>query len=117
MSCGIGHRQLGSGMAVVVARRLAAAAPHGPLAWVLPYDTGAALKCKKKKKKKIADKSTTGQIFAFFFFFFFFFSFFKVTPNADLSPVCDLYHSSRQRWILNPLSKGRDLTRNLMVPS
>ena len=44
MSCGIGHRQLGSGMAVAVARRLAAAAPHGPLAWVLPYDTGAALK-------------------------------------------------------------------------
>ena len=33
------------------------------------------------------------------------------------SRVCDLHHSSRQRRILNPLSKGRDRTRNLMVPS
>uniref|UniRef100_A0A8D1MFT3 dynamin GTPase n=1 Tax=Sus scrofa TaxID=9823 RepID=A0A8D1MFT3_PIG len=31
--------------------------------------------------------------------------------------VCDLHHSSRQRQILNPLSKARDQTRNLMVPS
>ena len=28
-----------------------------------------------------------------------------------------LHHSSRQRWILNPLRKARDQTRNLMVPS
>ena len=28
--------------------------------------------------------------------------------NADLSHVCDLHHSSRQRQIINPLSKGRD---------
>ena len=35
----------------------------------------------------------------------------------DLSRVCDLHHSSRQRQILNPLSKARDQTRNLMVPS
>ena len=33
------------------------------------------------------------------------------------SHVCDLHHSSRQRWILNPLSKARDRTCNLMVPS
>ena len=26
-------------------------------------------------------------------------------------------HSSRQRWVLNPLSKARDQTRSLMVPS
>ena len=32
--------------------RLAAAALIGPLAWELPYATGAALKSKKKKKKK-----------------------------------------------------------------
>ena len=37
--------------------------------------------------------------------------------NADPSRVCDLYHSSWQRRIVNPLSKGRDRTRNLMVPS
>ena len=32
------------------------------------------------------------------------------TPTAlrDLSHVCDLYHSSWQYWILNPLSEARD---------
>ena len=35
----------------------------------------------------------------------------------DLSRVCDLHHSSWQHWILNPLSKARDQTCNLMVPS
>ena len=39
------------------------------------------------------------------------------TARWDLSHVFDLYHSSRQRWLLNPLSKARDRTRNLMVPS
>ena len=28
--------------------------------------------------------------------------------RRDLSHVCNLHHSSRQRWIVNPLSKGRD---------
>ena len=32
----------------------------------------------------------------------------------DLSHVCDLYHSSWQCWILNPLSKARDQTCILM---
>ena len=36
-------------------------------------------------------------------------------PNP--SRVCNLHHSSRQCRILNPLSKVRDRTRNLMVPS
>ena len=35
----------------------------------------------------------------------------------DPSCVCDLHHSSRQHWILNPLREARDWTRNLMVPS
>ena len=39
------------------------------------------------------------------------------TATWDPSCVCDLHHSSWQRWIVNPLSKGRDRTRNLMVPS
>ena len=30
------------------------------------------------------------------------------TATQDLSHVCDLHHSSRQRQILNPLSKDRD---------
>ena len=36
------------------------------------------------------------------------------TAMRDLSLVCDLHHSSRQCWILNPLSEARDRTRNLM---
>ena len=37
--------------------------------------------------------------------------------TQDPSHVCDLCHSSRQCRILNPQSKARDQTRNLMVPS
>ena len=35
------------------------------------------------------------------------------TATPDLSGFCNLYHSSRQRQILNPLSEARDQTRNL----
>ena len=31
----------------------------------------------------------------------------RATAKWDLSRVCDLHHSSWQRWILNPLSKAR----------
>ena len=41
----------------------------------------------------------------------------RATATWDLSWVCDLHHSSRPRWILNPLSKAKDQIRNLMVPS
>ena len=41
----------------------------------------------------------------------------RATATRDLSCICNLHHSSRQRWILDPLSKARDLTHNLMVPS
>jgi len=44
--------QLGSCVAVAVVW-VSAATPIGPLAWELPYATGAALKRQKKKKKKI----------------------------------------------------------------
>ena len=30
------------------------------------------------------------------------------TATPDLSQVCDVYHSSQQCWILNPLSEARD---------
>ena len=30
------------------------------------------------------------------------------TAMQDLSRICNLHHSSRQRWILNPLSKAMD---------
>ena len=86
-------------------------------------------------------------LFFFYFFFFFFFLSFchflgcsrgiwrfpgqgsnrscsrQPTPEPQqhgiraVSCVCNLHHSSRQRRILNPLSKARDRTRNLMVPS
>ena len=39
------------------------------------------------------------------------------TAVPDSSHVCHLHHSSRQRWILNPLSEARERTCNLMVPS
>ena len=35
----------------------------------------------------------------------------------DLSCVCNLYHSSRQCWILNPLTEAGERTCNVMVPS
>ena len=35
----------------------------------------------------------------------------------DPSCICNLHHSSQQRQILNPLSKARDRTRNLVDPS
>ena len=30
------------------------------------------------------------------------------TATQDLSRICDLHHTSWQRWILNALSKARD---------
>ena len=39
------------------------------------------------------------------------------TATPDPSHVCDLHHSSQQHWIPNPLSKARDRTHKLMVPS
>ena len=39
------------------------------------------------------------------------------TATWDLSLICDLHHSSRQRWILNPLSEARDRTCILMDTS
>jgi len=32
----------------------------------------------------------------------------RATATWDPSRICDLHHSSRQRPIVNPLSKGRD---------
>ena len=39
------------------------------------------------------------------------------TAMQDPSRVCDLHHSSPPHQILDPLSKVRDRTRNLLVPS
>ena len=41
----------------------------------------------------------------------------EATAKQDLNRVCDLHHSLQQCWILNLLSKARDRTCNLMVPS
>ena len=38
------------------------------------------------------------------------------TAMPDLSCICNLHHSSGQRWILNPLSEARARTLNIMVP-
>ena len=42
---------------------------------------------------------------------------YTTATTPDLSCICNLHHSSQQGQILNPLSKARDGTRNLMVPS
>ena len=39
------------------------------------------------------------------------------TATGDPSHVCELHHSSWQRWILNPLSEARDWTHSLMDTS
>ena len=39
------------------------------------------------------------------------------TATSDLSHICNPHHGSQQHQILNPLSKVRDRTCNLMVPS
>uniref|UniRef100_A0A8D0VA66 Contactin-5 n=1 Tax=Sus scrofa TaxID=9823 RepID=A0A8D0VA66_PIG len=41
----------------------------------------------------------------------------RATATPDPSHICSLHHSSQQCWILNPLSKARNSTRNLVVPS
>ena len=44
-------------------------------------------------------------------------SYTRATTTPDQSRICNLHHSSRQRPILNLLSKARDRTHNLMVPN
>ena len=39
------------------------------------------------------------------------------TATRDPSHICDLHHSSQQRWILNPLIETRDQTHVLMGAS
>ena len=41
----------------------------------------------------------------------------SATAMSDLSHVCNLHLSLRQHWFFNPLSKARDQTYNLLVPS
>ena len=41
----------------------------------------------------------------------------RATETPDPSYVCNPYHSSQQRQILNPLGEARDQTHNLMVPN
>ena len=43
--------------------RLASAAPISPLAWELPYVSGAALKIEGKKKKKSKLKKKAAKVF------------------------------------------------------
>ena len=39
------------------------------------------------------------------------------TATPDPTCLCNLYHSSEQHWILNPLNKAKDRTRILMETS
>ena len=127
MCCGLG-RSCGLDPALLwLWCRLAAATPIRLLAWELTCAAGVAVKRKKKTVKQ------------FYFLSFFFFkgprtqhmevlrlgveselpllAYTRARATQDPSHVCNLHHSSRQRQILNPLSKARDRTHNLMVPS
>ena len=55
--------------------------------------------------------------FFFFFFFFFFAGLHHSHSNVGSELVCDLYHSSQQCQVLNPLSEARDRICILMDPS
>ena len=44
-------------------------------------------------------------------------AFATATATSNQSCICDLHHSSWQRWILNPLSEARDGTCVLMGTS
>ena len=52
MSCGVGCRMRLDPKLLWLWYRLGAIAPIRPLAWELPYATGAALKRQEKKKKR-----------------------------------------------------------------
>ena len=65
-------------------------------------------------------------LFYLFIYLFLSFCLSRVAPTAygesqDTGPMgtvaAGLHHRSQQRWILNPLSKARDQTHNLMIPS
>ena len=88
-----------------------------------------------KARDALVMKCWLTEVLALLTSFFFFFCLLMPTPEAywgsqargwiratapairDPSHVCDLHHSSWQRWIPDPLSEARDLTCNLMVPS
>ena len=78
------------------------------------------------RRKQGCAHNVTGQVILFFGLLFFAFS--RATPVAygdsqarGPTRATDTglrqSHSSRQRWILSPLSEARDRTCNLMVPS
>ena len=52
MSCSVGCRFVLDLALLWLWCRLAAAAPIGPLAWEIPYATGAGVKKKKKKEEE-----------------------------------------------------------------
>ena len=62
LSCGIGHRRNSDPVLLWLLHRLPATALIQPLAWKLPYTTGAALKRKKKENNKIQNLCYTVHI-------------------------------------------------------
>ena len=94
------------------------------------------------ERQRDLEKRIKKPIFLFFLFIYFFFAFCLLlgprlqhvevprrgvqselqppayaTATQDPSHVCDPHYSSQQRRILNPLSKARDRTHNLMFTS
>ena len=130
MHCGVGRRWGSDPLLLWLWCRPAAVAPIRPLAWKLPYAAGTALKSK---------------IIIIFLYLFvlnsriFSFCVFRATPSAygdsqasgliravaaalnqshsNMGSELHLQSTPQLNQILNPLSKARDGTCNLMVPS
>ena len=146
MSCGVGCRcDLDLVLLLRLWCRLEATAPFQPLAWEPPYAQGLALeKAKRHTHTKECSALISGVLFTIHnrrLQTKLFFCLLRATPVAfgssqarvelelqlpayttatatqDMSHVCNRHHSSWQCQIFNPLSKTRDPTRNLMVPS
>ena len=113
MSCGIGCRHSLDLTLLQIWHRLAAAAPILPLAWEFPYAVSVALKMVLLGLHlwhiEVPRLGVESELLLLVYA--------GATATPDLSCVCHLLLSPRQRQILNPLNEARDRTGNLMVPS
>ena len=136
MSCGVGCRCSLDTALLWLWHRPLATAPIPPLAWEPPYaflGSGPRKGKKTKKKKKVRSASQVLCSYCLWSYkargssapaFFGLLVWLMDTPRLgvkselqlpayttampDFSYVFDLHHSSRQHWILNPMSEARD---------
>ena len=103
MSCGVGCRRGSDPALLWLWRRPVATALIRTLAWEPSYAARVAQEMAKRQKKKKKELQLPATATA--------------RATQDPSHVSDLYRSSQQCWILNPLSEARDRTRVLVDTS